>query len=115
MFYEGSSTNLLPHELLLTVRQMSKLFENNMAADIKLSKAQISKIMQYGGFLSTLLSEIAGPLMKVAVMLAKDILITLGLTVAALAIDAGAQKKIHSFGGYLTMRTLIISNKEMMT
>ena len=36
----------LPHEILLTIRQKTKLrnaFENNMSADIKLSKAQISK------------------------------------------------------------------------
>ena len=48
--------NNLPHELLLTTRQKTKLrnaFESSMSADIKLSKAQISKIIQSGGFLST--------------------------------------------------------------
>ena len=43
----------LPHELLLTTRQTTKLrnaIENNMSTDIKLSKAQISKIIQFGGF-----------------------------------------------------------------
>ena len=42
------SANNLPHELLLTTRQTTKLrnaIENNMSADIKLSKAQISKII----------------------------------------------------------------------
>ena len=37
----------LPHELVLTARQKTKLgnaFENNMSTDIKLSKAQISEI-----------------------------------------------------------------------
>ena len=46
--------NDLPHELLLTARQKTKLrnaFNNNILADIKLSKAQISKIIQSGGFL----------------------------------------------------------------
>ena len=46
--------NNLPHELLLTTRQTTKLrnaIENNMSTDIKLSKAQISKIIQSGGFL----------------------------------------------------------------
>ena len=41
--------NSLPHELLLTTRQKTKLrnaFKNNMAADIKLSRTQISKIIQ---------------------------------------------------------------------
>ena len=40
--------NVLPHELLLTTRQKTKLrssFNNNMSTDIKLSKAQISKII----------------------------------------------------------------------
>ena len=45
--------NNLPHELLLTTRQTTKLrnaIENHMSTDIKLSKAQISKIIQSGGF-----------------------------------------------------------------
>ena len=66
--------NNLPHELLLTTRQTIKLrnaIENNISTDIKLSKAQISKIIQPGGFLGSLLSKIAGPLMKVALPFAK--------------------------------------------
>ena len=59
------------------------------SADIKLSKAQISKMIQSGGFLGSLLSKIAGPLMKVLVPLAKNILLPLGITAAASAIDAG--------------------------
>ena len=64
----------LPHELLLTTRQKTKLrntFNNNMLTDLKLSRAQISKIIQSGGFLGSLLSKLAGPLMKVAIPLAK--------------------------------------------
>ena len=38
-----------------------------MSTDIKLSKGQISKIIQSGGFLGSLLSRSAGPLMKVAI------------------------------------------------
>ena len=74
-----------------------------------MSKTQISKIIQSGGFLGSLLSKLAGPLMKVAVPLAKNILAPLGITAAASAIDAGIQKKIHGSG----TTTLIISNKEM--
>ena len=59
----------------------------------QLSKAQISKIIQSGGFLRSLLSKLAGPLMKVAIPLAKNVLAPLGITVAASAIDAGIQKK----------------------
>ena len=66
----------LPHELLLTTRQKTKprnLFNSNMSSDIKLSKAQISKIIQSGRFLGSLLSKLVGSLMKVAVPLAKNI------------------------------------------
>ena len=59
--------NNLHHELLLTARKKRKLknaFENNMSTDIELSKAQISKIIQFGGFLGSLLSRIADPLMN---------------------------------------------------
>ena len=59
-----------------------------MSVDVKLSKTQISKITQSGGLLGSLLSNIAGPLMKVAVPLAKNILAPLGITAAASAIDA---------------------------
>ena len=104
--------NDLPHELLLTTRQKTKLrnaFNNNMSTDLKLSKAQISKIIQSGGFLGSLLSKLAGPLMKVAVPLAKNMLAPLGVTAAASAIDGGIQKKMC--GSRTT--TLIISNIEM--
>ena len=92
MFYE----NNLAHELLLTTRQKTKLrnaFNNNMSTDIKLSKAQISEIIQSGGLLGSLLSKLAGQLMKVAVPLAKNILAALEITAAASAIHAGIQKK----------------------
>ena len=104
--------NDLPHELLLTTRQKTKLrnaFNNNMSTDLKLSKAQISKIIQSGGFLGSLLSKLAGPLMKVAVPLAKNILAALGITAAASGIDAVIQKKIHRSG----TTTLIISSEKM--
>ena len=64
----------LPHELLLTTRQKTKLriaLNNNMSTDIKLSKAQISKTVQSGGFLGSLLSKLAGPSMKAAVPFGK--------------------------------------------
>ena len=80
-----------------------------MSTNVKLSKAQISKMIQSGGFLGSLLSKIAGPLMKVAVPLAKYILAPLVLKAAASAIDARIQKKIHGSG----TTTLLISNKEM--
>ena len=80
-----------------------------MLTNRKLPKTQISKILQYGGFLGSLLSKIAGPLMKVGVTLAENILAPLGITAAASATDAGIQKKVHGSG----TTTLIISNEEM--
>ena len=66
--------NNLPHKLLLTTRLKTNLrnaFNNNMSTDLKLSKEHISKIIQSGGFLGSLLSKLAGPLMKVAIPLSK--------------------------------------------
>ena len=91
----------LPHELLLTTRQNTKLrnaINNNLATDIKLSKAQIKKLIQSGGFLGKLLSKLSGPLMKVALKLAKNGLALLGLTAAMSTNDGSIQKKIHGAG-----------------
>ena len=88
--------NDLPHELLLTTRQKTKLknaLDNNISTYSKLSKDQISKVIQSGGFLGSVLSKLAGPLMKVAIPLAKTVLAPLRITAAALAIDAGIQEK----------------------
>ena len=101
---------------MLTDRQVSnirKSFANNSSAYIKLSKTQLSKIIQSGGFLSRLI----GPLLKTGLPLVKNVikplsksvLIPLGLTAAASAADAGIHKKILGSGN----TTLIISNEEM--
>ena len=106
-----------PHEVLLTNRQVSsirKAFANNSSVGIKFSKAQLSKMIQSGGFLGKLL----GPLLKtglqliksVITSLAKSVLIPLGLTAAASAADAGIHKKILESGNNTT---LIISNKDI--
>ena len=111
MFYG----NDIPHELL-TTRQKTKLrnaFNDNMSTDLKLSTAQISKIILSRGFLGRLL----GPLLKswlsliknVIKPLAKSVLIPLGLTAEASAADAGIHKKIMGSG----TTTLIISNEEI--
>ena len=88
--------NDLPHKLLLTARQKTRLrnaFNNNMSTDLKLSRGQISKIIQSGGFLESLLIKLARPLMKVAIPLAKNVLASLGITATASAIDTGIKKK----------------------
>ena len=97
--------NDLPHELLLITRQKTKLrnaFNNNMSTDLKLFKAQISKIIQSGGFLGRLLGPLLKsglPLMKnVIKLLAKSVLVPLGLTAAASVADAEIHKKILGSG-----------------
>ena len=95
------SKDELPHELLLTTRQNTKLrnaINNNLSTDIKLSKAQTNKLIQSGGFLGKLLGKLAGPLMKVALPLAKNVLAPLDLTAAMSAIDGSIQKKIYGSG-----------------
>ena len=101
----------LPYELLLTTRQNTKLrnaINNNLAIDKKLSKAQIKKLIQSGGILGKLLSKLAGPLMKVALPLAKNVLAPLGLTAAVSATDGSIQKKIHG-----SVIKLIIEEEDM--
>ena len=91
----------LPHELLLTARQKTKLrnaLNNNRSNDIKLSKAQITKIIL---FLGSLLSKLAGPLMKVAVPLANNILAPLGKAASASAADAESKRKYTVLGQQL--------------
>ena len=95
----NDNTNL-PHELLLTNRQVTnirKAFTKNTKTNIKLSKTQLSKMIQSGGFLGRLL----GPLLKTGLTLiksvikplAKTVLLPLRLTAAASATDAGIHKK----------------------
>ena len=92
----GDNETNLPHKFSLTNRQVSNLrkaFANYLSRDIKLSKAQLSKMIQSGGFLSRLL----GPLLKTGLPLIKNVIktlaesvvIPLGLTVAVSAADAG--------------------------
>ena len=98
----GDNETNFPNELLLTNRQVSNLlksFANNSSADIKLSKSQLSKMIQSRGFLGRL----SGPSLKTGLLLiknvikplAKSVLIPLRLTAAAAsaAADAGIHKK----------------------
>ena len=96
----GENETNFPHKLLLTNRQIANLckaFANYLSTNIKLSKTQLSKMIQLGGFLGKLL----GPLLKTGLPLiknvikplAKSVLIPLGLTAAASAADAGIHKK----------------------
>ena len=106
-----------PHELFLTNRQilnLLKAFGKHTSTDIELSKIQLSKMIQSGGFLGGLLAPLLRtvlPLMKSVIKpLAKSDLVPLGLTAAASAADAGIQKKILEPGHNAT---LLISNDEI--
>ena len=113
----GDDETDFPHKLLLTNRQVAnprKDFANHLSTDIKLSKTQLSKMIQSGGFLGRLL----GPLLKLGLPLIKNVvkplaksaLIPLVLTASASTADAGTYKKIL---GSRNTTTLIISNDEM--
>ena len=104
----------------LTNRQASNLrkaFANHLSTDIKLYKAQLSKMMQSGGFLGRLL----GPSLKTGLPLinnvikplVQSVLIPLGLTAAASVADAGIHKKILGSGHNGNTTRLIISNNEI--
>ena len=87
------------HKLLFTNREVANLhksFANNSSISTKLSKTQLSKIVQSGGVLGRLLGSLlktGSPLMKIVIKpLAKSVLIPLELT-AASAADAGIHKK----------------------
>ena len=101
----GDNETNISHKLLLTNRQVAnirKAFANNSSTDIKLSKNQLSKMIQSGGFHGRLF----GPLLKTGLPLIKNVikplpksvLIPLGLTAAASAADAGIHIEILGSG-----------------
>ena len=108
-------TNFHP-KLLLTNRQvvnLSKTFANYLSTDVKLSKTQLSGMVQSGGFLGRLL----GPLLRTGLPLMKNLIrpltkrvsVPLGLTAVASAAEAGIHRKILRSG----TTTLITSNDDM--
>ena len=115
------------HKLLFTNREVPNLrksFANNSSVSIKLSKTQLSKIVQSGGVLGRLLGSLLKtglPLMKNVIKpLAKSVLIPLELTAAATAAaaaDAGIHNKISGSGtcplDFAEQTTLTILNDEM--
>ena len=125
----GDNKTDFPHQLLLTNRQVAnirKAFANNLWIDIKLSKTQLSKMIQSGEFLRRLLDPLLKtglPLIKNVIKpLAKSVLIPLGLTAAASVADVRIHKKIldsgnpsssHNNNNNNNSTVLIISNDEM--
>ena len=116
----GDKENNFCNNLLLTNRQvlnLCKAFRNYLSTDIKLTKTQLPKIIQSGGFLGRFL----GPLLKTGLPLiknvikplAKIVLIPLGLNAAASVADAGIHKKFLGSGNHPLSTILIISKNEM--
>ena len=108
----GNSNNEtnLPHKLLLTNRQilsLRKAFNNHTSADIKFSKAELTK-MQKGEFLR-FLAPLLKPELPLLISVIKP-LGMLGLTAAASATDVAINKKVLGSGNHIT---LIISNDNM--
>ena len=102
----------LLHELFLTQTQINKLGEkvgNNMSTDIKLSKAQIIKLIKEGGALGSILARFLPKLIKPALSLGKYILAPLGLSTTMSATDAAIQKKMYGSG----TKTVRFSNKDL--
>ena len=95
------------------VSRVRKAFANNPSVNTKLSKTHLHKIAQSGEILGILLGLLLKPgfplIGNVLKPLAKSVLISLGLTVAASAVDAAILQKRFGSG----MTTLIISNEEM--
>ena len=94
--YSNDKDNF-PHKLLLTNRQVSsirKAFTNNSSHDTKFSKAQLSKMIQSGGFLGKLL----GPLLKTGLLLIKNVITPL---VKRVLIPLGQQQHQQQMHGYI--------------
>ena len=102
----------LLHELLLTQTQINKLrekVENNMSTDIKLSKAQINKLIKERGALESILARFLPKLIKPVLSLGKNILAPLGVSATMSATDATIQKKMYGSG----TKTVKFSNKDL--
>ena len=92
MISSSNDETNFPHKLLINNKQVANLrkaFANHSSTDIKLSKTQLSKMIQLGGFLGRLL----GPLIKTGLPLLKSVIKPLGLTAASSVIDAGVRKR----------------------
>ena len=61
-------------------------------------KTQLHKIIQFGGFLRALVSKGFEQLIKAVASLAKNILLSFGLTVPASTVDAVIKMKINGSG-----------------
>ena len=106
----------LPHELFLTTRQTTKIRNgsaNNMSIEIKLNKAQISKIIQSGGSFGSWLGNLGKKaLTNIAIPLARDNLPGLVSNLTSNAINKFERSRkgaVRAREGF----SLFISNEDM--
>ena len=101
----------LLHELYLTVtkNKLREKVENKMSADIKLSKAQINKIIKPGGALGSILARFLPKLITPAISLEKNILVPLGLSAAMSATNAAVEKRMYGS----STKTVKFSNEDL--
>ena len=108
----------MPHELFLTTRQTTKVrnaFANNMSTDIKISRAQISKIIQSGGSFGSWLGNLRKKaLTYIVIPLAKDNLPGLVSNLTSNAINK-FERKVSGIGAARAGKgfTLFILNEDM--
>ena len=108
----------LPHELCLTARQTAKIrnaFANNMSTDIKLSKAQISKIIRSGGSFGYWIGNLGKKVLtNIAILLARDNLPGLVSNLTSNVIKK-FERKISGKGAFRARKgfTLFISNEDL--
>ena len=85
----GDNETNFPHKLLLTngqVLNLRKAFANHLSADIKLSKTQLSKMIQSGEVLGRLL----GPLLKTGLPLIKNVIKQLAMCINSFRINCSS-------------------------
>ena len=76
------------------INRLREKVENDMSTDIKLSKAQINKLIKSGGALGSILARFLPKLIKPAISLRKNILPPLVLSAAMSATDAAIQTNV---------------------
>ena len=94
---KNSEDEELPHKLFLTTRQATiirNIFPKNMSTDIKLSKTQISKIVQSGGSFGSWLGNLGKKaLASIAIPLGRDKLPVLVSNLTSIVINKFMEKK----------------------
>ena len=92
-----------------------RIYGEQISTDTKLSKTQLSKIIQSGGLVGALLHKLTAPLMKIGVSFAKLFLLPLAIMISASAIDGAIQTKMREkcIAKAGKIINLVISNRDI--